>query len=258
MSISETVLRLVSRDPAGRDYFEGALSATAGNELALLKRDFGALVSGLAGKRVVDFGCGEGRESVALVLEEGCFVCGIDTNPGALETARALASSHGLKDSQISFCTRAADDMHSRFDIVISQNSMEHFPDPEAVIAEMKALIHRQGKILVSFGPPWFAPYGSHMHFFCRIPWVNIVFSERSVMAVRGLYRNDGAKRYEEVESGLNRMTVAKFERITAQSGLVASYRRYRCVRSLDWLAKIPGLRELFINRVVCVLERAE
>ncbi len=54
----------------------------------------------------------------------------------------------------------------AEFDVVISQNSMEHFGNPEDIIEKMFSLTRPNGRTLITFGPPWFAPYGSHMHFF--------------------------------------------------------------------------------------------
>lgn len=107
---------------------------------------------------------------------------------------------------------------------------------------------------MITFGCPWFSPYGSHMHFFCKLPWVNLIFPERTVMRVRSLYRNDGAMRYEDVESGLNKMSVAKFERIIANAGMRVLFRRYTGVKGYDFLTRLPVLRELFVNRIDCAL----
>jgi len=92
------------------------------------------------------------------------------------------------------------------------------------------------------------------MQFFTKVPWVNLFFSERTVMSVRSRFRNDGAQHYEQVESGLGKMTVGKFERVLAESGLKADYVRYDCVKRLDVLKVLPRVRELFINNVSCEL----
>jgi len=80
------------------------------------------------------------------------------------------------------------------------------------------------------------------------------LFTEKAVMNVRALFRDDQARRYEEVESGLNKMTVAKFERTVSDVGLQIQYRRYDSVKNLNSLGKLPGLRELFVNQISCVL----
>lgn len=254
MRIGEAVLRALSRAPGLGDYQQDTEEEASGNELALLRREFAELSKLLKGRRVVDFGCGIGRQAIAMAREEACYVCGIDSNPRTLAKAKELARENGTKDRDVIFVEHPTSEMKGTFDIVISQNAMEHFPDPMSVLNEMKALLRQDGKILITFGPPWFAPYGSHMHFFCRVPWLNVVFSEVTVMNVRALYRDDGAKRYEEVESGLNKMTIQRFERIVSQSGLVIEYKRYSCVKGQNWMARFPLLREFFINHVSCIL----
>jgi hypothetical protein len=73
-------------------------------------------------------------------------------------------------------------------------------------------------------------------------------------MSARAKYRHDGATRYVEVESGLNMMSIAKFERIVAESGMKAVQSRYDCIRGLNFLGNIPILRELAINHVTVIL----
>lgn len=254
MSIGEMVLTLLSRDPGIGDYPEDALQSGTGNELALLSKEFGDLRARLGNKKVVDFGCGEGRQAVALARTVNAFAVGIDSNEKTLAHARQRAREAGLADDRIGFYPRITEDMRGAFDVVISQNAMEHFEDPEGVLRVMKDLIHADGQIWITFGPPWLAPFGSHMYFFCRCPWLNLIFSEKTVLKVRSRYRQDGASRYEEVESGLNKMTVNKFERIVSASGLRMDHRKYNCVKGMDWLGKIPLLRELFINHITCIL----
>ena len=36
-----------------------------------------------------------------------------------------------------------------------------------------------------------------------KLPWVNLLFPERVVLAVRSRYRTDGATRYEDCGGGL-------------------------------------------------------
>lgn len=258
MGWAERILLALSREPGSGDYPTGDVRTGIDTALEWLNReipDFDPLV---AGKRIADFGCGYGYQSVALASLKDCSVVGIDLNPESLNRARLLAESHGLREEQLRLVQEIEDDMRGTFDVVISQNSMEHFGDPATVISEMTSLLRPAGKLMVCFGPPWFAPYGSHMHFFCRVPWLNLFFREAVVMKVRANFRSDGATRYVDVESGLNRMSVRRFERIASESGLVMSQKRYTCVKKLTLLGRIPILRELFINYITVVLERPQ
>ncbi len=254
MSIGERILLLLSREP-GEDQ-QGLAGGGTEEALSLLQREFSGFADLVSGKRVLDFGCGSGHQSVALALEHDCQVTGLDTNRKSLARARNLADSYDIPSAKLVFAEHADGSMAGSFDIVISQNSFEHFRDPVGILNEMKRMVSESGKILITFGPPWLAPHGSHMQFFCRIPWVNILFSEKTVMKVRSRFRNDGATRYEDIESGLNRMTVAKFERIVSSAGLRIEFQRYRCVKGIDLLSRVPGLRELFINHISVVLSK--
>ena len=189
-------------------------SVVPSNPLEKLEKDYGRFSEIVNSKKVLDFGCGNGFQSVAMANKFSAQVFGLDTNEATLKRASKYASVNAPENGGVEFLTKIPDERLGTFDVVISQNSMEHFPQPKEIVDFMKSTIHDKGLILITFGPPWFAPYGSHMHFFCRFPWINVLFSERTVMKVREKYRNDGAKHYTEVESGLNKMSVSKFEKI--------------------------------------------
>jgi SAM-dependent methyltransferase len=253
MRISERILLLLSRRPGSADYRESTPEWNLDNALSQLSAVFPDFMDTVVGKDILDFGCGSGWQAAVLARNGAKYVVGIDINLRGLERARQLATRLGVQ-RQVQFADRVEDRFKSRFDIVISQNSMEHFGDPLKVLYEIKSALRENGRILITFGPPWFAPYGSHMQFLTKMPWVNIIFPEKTVMNVRAYFRDDGATRYEEVKSGLNKMSIAKFERLVAHTGLKVFYRRYQCLKRLDFLAGIPLVRELFINRVSCVL----
>ena len=254
MDISERVLLSLSRAPEGNDYPQTNDEISIDNALDLLNRvipNFNALVSC---KRVVDLGCGDGYQSIALVKKYGCSVVGVDSNQKTLRKAIENANDHNISSKELSFIENISADMLKNFDVVVSQNSFEHFANPAKILDEMGSLLNGSGIILLTFSPPWLAPYGSHMHFFCKLPWINVLFPEEVVMKVRSHFRSDGAKRYEE--SGLNRMTIAKFESIVSSSNLKITYRNYECIKGMNWLAKVPLLREFFINSVTAVLSK--
>lgn len=250
--LGTTILQALSRDPESGDYAQVAPTSDIVGALDTLSGEFPDLDRLVSGKTVLDFGCGSGRQSVALAKDLGAVVTGVDTNSDILERAVNLASSYRLPIGACQFTSKLDG---TKYDVIVTQNAMEHFPDPAAILQTMKEHLKPDGQILVTFSPPWFAPYGHHMHFFCKLPWLNLMFSEKTVMKVRARYRSDGATRYTEVESGLNKMTLAKFERLVRESGLKVARKNYRGVKGLDFLTKIPVIRELFTNRVTCVLE---
>jgi SAM-dependent methyltransferase len=255
MTISEKILLLLSRQPDDSDYEMGSSGGNLDRAMSNLCRVFPDFLDALVGKRVLDFGCGTGTQVVAMAMNGASFVLGVDTNRRSLEKARALGLKMGLGE-RVTFADHVEGPMKGTFDIVLSHDSMEHFADPARILDDMKSALNENGKIYITFGPPWFAPYGSHMHFFTKTPWVNILFSEQTVMNVRSRYRKDCAKTYEEVESGLNRMTVSKFETLVSDSRMRVEFRDYTCVKGMNFLKDIPLVRELAVNTITCVLEK--
>jgi len=223
--------------------------------LLLLERVYTNFADEVRGKLVCDFGCGVGQQCIALAHSGARRVLGVDNNPRRISEAKKIVMTQaGPYAPQIEFSEGIESSHQGQFDVVISQNSMEHFSDPAATLDQMKLLLNPAGRLLVTFGPPWYAPYGAHMQFFTQVPWVHLLFSEKSIMNVRKRYRQDGAEKFEEVESGLNKMSVAKFERLIKESGLKIVFKNYQGVRGLGFLKNIPVIRELCINHVSVAL----
>jgi SAM-dependent methyltransferase len=143
------------------------------------------------------------------------------------------------------------------FDVVYSCSSFEHFSDPEAILRLMCDRVKPGGKVVITFAEPWYSNNGAHTGGYCRIPWANLLFSERTIMAVRSRYRSDGARRFEDVEGGLNRMTVAKFERLIKDTGLRVDWVKMWATRGVPpFVSHIPAIRELLTSACSCVLTR--
>ena len=175
-------------------------------------------------KVVLDYGCGSGKAVLCLGKMGAHLAIGMDINKVRLGEGRKLAEETNLGDK----CTfiNAADHnnlspFYGQVDVVVSIDAFEHYSDPERELLEMLRLIRPGGSLFISFGPPWWHPYGCHMMFMGAPPWTHVLFKERTIMAVRSLYRSDGAQRFEDVEGGLNRMAVRRFIHTIKDSGFV-------------------------------------
>lgn len=106
--------------------------------------------AGLAGKKVVDVGCGGGilAESMAA---SGATVTGIDMSEQALGVARLhlYESGQQVDYRQLSAETLAAE-MPGAFDIVTCMEMLEHVPDPASVIAACMRLVKPGGDVFFS------------------------------------------------------------------------------------------------------------
>ena len=246
-NIPERILYALSKDPIihfrGEDESPADHPSNNGEPLKHLQHEFSDLADLIRGKSVLDYGCGDGYQSAALAQLGASQVFGVDINAARIAFAK---SYHHVPN------VRYGTEINGQFDVVISQNAFEHFPRPEEDLQEIFNALRPGGKLLLTFGPPWLAPYGSHMHFITKCPWVNILFSEKTVYSVRRLYREDGASSY----NGINKMTIKRFERIVTNSEFKMSRLRYVSVKKLPLVKRIPLLREMLIVVVTCVLEK--
>jgi SAM-dependent methyltransferase len=261
MRLGERILLRLSRKPGSSEYAGATLKYTVDNALDFPRKTIPDLLDHIRDKTVLDYGCGPGFQAVALANRGAKAVVGVDINETWLERAAALAAAHQCGD-RVSF--RHASDFlsesssHEQFDVVFCCGSFEHFADSAKELANMKRLVKPGGKILITFAEPWLSPHGSHMDNFCKLPYVNVFFSESTVMAVRSRFKDDGATRYEDIKSGLNKMTLAKFERIVRASGLTIKHRNYFATKNLPAVRNIPLLREFLVSAVTCILVKDE
>jgi|SRR6185437_508097 len=193
---------------------QGKLRALFGNRLA----------QQLAGKTVLDFGCGIGLEVIEALRDGAAQVVGLDIRQEVLDQAARRVSAAGFA-GRATFTTSTTE----RVDIILSVDSFEHFGDPAAILAAMAQLLRPDGEIWVSFGPTWYHPLGGHL--FSFFPWSHLIFTEGSLLRWRSQFRSDGARKFGEVAGGLNQMTIARFERLVAASPLQFAERNYRPIR---------------------------
>jgi SAM-dependent methyltransferase len=171
------------------------------------------------------------------------------------ERARQLAAEHHCED-RVRLVHSLEQAEWGTFDMVLSCSSMEHFADPSAMVELMRRAARPGSPVVISFAEPWYGPRGSHFDAFSRLPWVNLLFSEQTVMRVRSHFRSDGALRYEEIQGGLNRMSIARFGRIVRDSGMQCEFFRVYIAKGVPLLRHIPVARELFASAAACILRR--
>ena len=96
--------------------------------------------SPVAGKRLVDVGCGGGILAEAMA-QRGADVTGIDMGEAPLSVARLHQVESGVEvDYQHSTAEQLAAREPESFDIVCCLEMLEHVPDPSAVIAACATL----------------------------------------------------------------------------------------------------------------------
>ncbi|MGI9282015.1 MAG: class I SAM-dependent methyltransferase [Endozoicomonas sp.] len=116
------------------------------------------------GDKVLDVGCGEGRHSIAAWLEAKVDVTGIDLCENDLQTARDRQqdSVQFLQESEdgrsIRFIQGNALELpfeDNTFDKIICSEVLEHIPDYQGVLAEIKRVLKPDGLLAVSVPRAW-------------------------------------------------------------------------------------------------------
>jgi SAM-dependent methyltransferase len=257
VQLGEWILLNISRKPGSEEFAGATLNYTVENALDFPIKTIPGFLDRIKNKTILDFGCGPGYQAVAMARRGAKSVVGVDINPVWLQRASTLATQHQC-DDRVSFSEAeqflADTSNQEKFDLTLCCGSFEHFADPARELANMKLMTRPGGKILVTFAEPWLSPRGSHMDNFCRVPYLNILFSEKTVMAVRSRFKDDGASRYEDILSGLNKMTLAKFELIIRNSGLTVEHQNFFATKNLPLVNRIPFVREFFVSAVTCIL----
>jgi len=120
------------------------------HEINPLRLDFIDARVGLAGRRVLDVGCGGGILSEAMA-RRGANVTGIDLSEAALEAGRRHAEEAGvaLEYRWISV-EQMAEEAPQRFDVVTCLEMLEHVPDPEAIVRACQRLVKPGGHLVLS------------------------------------------------------------------------------------------------------------
>ena len=104
----------------------------------------------LAGRRVLDVGCGGGLLAEALA-RAGARVTAIDLAPGMIEVARLHAAESALAvDYRLAAAEEVAAAEPAAFDVVTCMEMLEHVPRPAAMTATLARALRPGGALFVS------------------------------------------------------------------------------------------------------------
>lgn len=109
-------------------------------EVNLLPRD-------LAGKDVIELGCGTAYAS-AWMQRRGARVTGIDNSPRQLETARRLQREHGVEFPLLLGSAESVPLPDASFDVAFSEYGASIWADPYAWVPEAARLLRPGGELI--------------------------------------------------------------------------------------------------------------
>lgn len=184
---------------------------------------------GLAGKRVLEVGCGNGGCG-AEFARAGCGVVMMDID----ERLVALAIEHNAREGVAAeaFTGNALDETapfwrRGPFDIVLFRDVMEHLESPATALGIARRFLAPGGVVLVVF-PPYYSPYGGHQQILPRKKFLFVPYNKLPYLQwipkplFLRLVRGDAPPNREVARLKGIRLTIRKFEREMSRAGFVA------------------------------------
>jgi ubiquinone/menaquinone biosynthesis C-methylase UbiE len=130
--------------------------------LAPGERELG-LLGDVAGKRVLEIGCGGGQNAIALA-KQGAICTGLDPSAAQLAHARDLATKLGVT---IQFISGVAEDLGAfasdSFDLVLSSYAFDYVTDLQRAYTEVWRVLQPGGPFVFCLSHPWFQAVGWHL-----------------------------------------------------------------------------------------------
>jgi len=120
------------------------------HEINPLRLDYIDNLAAIAGKKVLDVGCGGGILSESMA-KRGAEVMGIDMGEAPLQVAELHKLESGVEVEYRQITAEAlAEEMPGAFDVVTCMEMLEHVPDPGSVIAACAKLVKPGGQVFFS------------------------------------------------------------------------------------------------------------
>lgn len=114
------------------------------DRIEILRQKLGKEKSGI---KILDFGCGNGRQVTLPLGAEGYFVVGIDLHE---PTIALVKSENNFKNVEFIAGDIKQVAEKGKFDVVILSDVLEHLPHPENLLREIKNILSPHGIILIS------------------------------------------------------------------------------------------------------------
>jgi len=183
--------------------------------------------------RVLEIGCGEGGVLKAF-LDRGCSGVGVELSESRTESARKFLANYFSEGKVELYAKDIYDSAFQKlfanaFDLIVLKDVIEHIPNQEKIIPQLKNYLKKGGKIFLGF-PPWYMPFGGHQQV-CRskllaaAPYYHLL----PTPLYKGILKIFGEKEIvinDLMDVKKTGISIERFERIVRSSGLKADHKR--------------------------------
>jgi SAM-dependent methyltransferase len=233
----------------------------------------------LAGKDVLDLGCGYGGRSVRYAELGARSITGIEPVERHCSEAREFALSHNVAATFVFGFGESLPLPNDSFDCVLSYDVFEHVCDVRETLKECLRVLRSGGSLYAVF-PPFHHPTGSHFDdWLSKMPWPNVLFpchvlvkAGTNIISRRaGDYRPNPLRSTDKLW-GLNGITIGKLRQIvngldadfsislaplfSPLNGKWESWRMKYYAPIFAPLRHVPILQECFTHRIVLTMTK--
>lgn len=225
---------------------------------------FGSLDGGL----MLDIGCGLGGKT-AIYAEAGARAVGVDIQHGYVSQAVAFNKARGTTAEFIVANAETLPFPNDCFDLIVANDSMEHFSRPDIALSEIARVVRPGGTIYLFF-TPWGSPLGSHLYDYIRTPWCHLIFSDRMLREIltvafekRGVPdpASEADSEMSSYRSDLNRISIRRYRGIVQNNPdleVIVEKLKPPKFTFLAPLTRVPGVREYITGTVVAFLRKRD
>jgi SAM-dependent methyltransferase len=252
----DDVLRKVLRPEQPADIHSESYEETYYAHRLSEGRKFLGRFPSLAGLDILELGCGYGA-MLAAFAEEGAKSVGVDID----ERRVNFAKHHGQPA-----LTARAEDLpfeDETFDAVVCDETIEHLGDLDAALGEVRRVLRPGGRLYGIWGPAWLSYNGPHLIKVLAIPWVHLLFSDRTI--VEALKARKEQRRWPasnidaRIEDFLRmgKVTRRKLRFAARNAGFVIEREESHSPRRIKhMLSRVPPFDELLAGELTVILQR--
>ena len=150
----------------------------------------------LAGKDVLDFGCGAGQLSLFFAAKQlAASITGVDIDTAALARANAALGQYPEYAQFVRFIEGSVEGLpvpDESIDLITAFDCLEHVMDPQGILADWKRVLRPGGRVLIEWFP-FKGPWGPHMEALVPLPWAHVVFGEKAMFQTAAAIYDDPA-----------------------------------------------------------------